>query len=93
MGHAASNEMLIARWTELINDPALQDLPRGPLALEYQKGNRRESPRLPGCRCAREAWLVGERGDTRYFRPEGERASSEFGVHVELPKRSKDPAG
>ncbi len=27
MGHVTSKEMLIARWTELINDPSLHDLP------------------------------------------------------------------
>ena len=27
MGHATPKEMLIARWTELINDPSLHDLP------------------------------------------------------------------
>jgi Uma2 family endonuclease len=27
MGHAASKELLIARWTELVNDPSLHDLP------------------------------------------------------------------
>jgi Uma2 family endonuclease len=174
MGHAASNEMLIARWTELINDPALQDLPykieldaegtiklspadnwHGLLQARLAKtlgialpngevitecsvlteigirvpdlvwaspeflsaqGDATPFTRAPEI-CvevrsrwntkkeidekvraylaagAREAWVVGEQGDTRYFGPEGKRASSEFGVTVDLPKRSKDPAG
>ena len=27
MGHTATKELLVARWTELINDPSLHDLP------------------------------------------------------------------
>lgn len=27
MGHTATKELLVARWTELINDPSLRDLP------------------------------------------------------------------
>lgn len=38
---------------------------------------------------AREAWVVGEQGETSYFGGDGERASSEFGVTVDLPKRPK----
>jgi Uma2 family endonuclease len=41
---------------------------------------------------ARESWVVDEQGEIRYFGPEGQRVSSEFGVTVELPKRRKDVA-
>jgi hypothetical protein len=44
MGHTATKELLVARWTELINDPSLHDLP---YKIELnQEGTTLNDPRL-----------------------------------------------
>lgn len=171
MGYATPKEMLIARWTELINDPSLRDLPykielnadgkiemspasnrHGTLQARLARALGNALPagevitecsvltdigvRVPDVAWAskdfleaqqdstpftrapeicvevvsasntareideklrtylaagaREVWVVSEEGALKFFGPEGARAKSEYGIHVELPApRSK----
>lgn len=172
MGSATPKEMLIARWTELVNDPSLHDLPykielnadgkiemspasnrHGTLqarvawalknampageaitecsvlteigvrvpdvawaSREFLESQQDSTPftRAPEL-CvevvspsntareiedkvraylaagAREVWVVNEDGALKCFGPEGARATSEYGIHVELPAPRSSP--
>lgn len=58
MGHATSQEMLIARWTALINDPSLHDLPYKIELNADGKIEMRPASNRHGTLQARVAWAL-----------------------------------